>query len=61
MIFSTMLSSGNKKDDSISNLMLQPLYLYLSVPAFLVSFTAPNRQSFRENSVFKSHDHVPNS
>ena len=56
-----MLSSGNKKDDSISNLMLQPLYLYLSASAILVSFTAPNRQSFRENSVLKSHDHVPNS
>ena len=61
MTFFTILSSGNENNDCVSNLMPQPLYLYLSVSAFLVSFTAPNRQSFRANSVFKSRDHVPNS
>ena len=35
--------------------------LYLSVSALLVSFTAPNKQSFKVKSVSKSRDHVSNS
>ena len=41
----------------MSTYQLQPLYLYLSRPAFLVSFTDPNRQLFNEKSVFKFVNH----
>ena len=33
---------------------------YLSGSAFLINLTAPNKQSFKVNSAFKSCDHVSN-
>ena len=44
-----------------SNPMPKPLYLYLSQSVFSVSFTNPNKQSFKVKSVFTSDDHVSNS
>ena len=53
MIFFLKLTSVNKNTERESNPMLQPLYLYLYRPAFLVSFTVPNKQLFNVKSVFK--------
>ena len=41
-----MLSSVNENPERESNPMLQPIYLYLSESAFLVSFIDPNKQLF---------------
>ena len=40
--------------------MLKPPYLYLSGSAFLVRFTASNKQLASVKSVFKSFDHASN-
>ena len=42
-----MLPSDNKNSERKSNPMPYPLYLYLSGSAFLVSYTAPNKKSFK--------------
>ena len=39
-----MLLTGNENSEPESSSVLQPLYLYLSRSAFLVSFTDPNKQ-----------------
>ena len=41
-----MLSSVNENPERESNPMLQPIYLYLSESAFLVSFIDPSKQLF---------------
>ena len=41
-----MLPSKNENIERESNSMPQPLYLYLSESAYLVSFTDPNKQLF---------------
>ena len=41
-----MLSSVNENPERESNPMLQPIYLYLSESAFLVSFIDSNKQLF---------------
>ena len=48
-----MLPSINESSERESHPMLQPLYLYLSGSAFLVSFTDPNKQSFNVTFVFR--------
>ena len=53
MIFLPMLPSVNKKSERESNPMSQPLYLYLSGSAFLVSSTDPNKQLFDVKDVFR--------
>ena len=58
--FFPMLSSVHENSTHESNPMSQLLYLYLSGSAFLVSFTAPNKQLSSVQSVFKSFDHVSN-
>ena len=60
MTFLPMLPSGNDNSEGKSNPMPQPLYLYLSGSAFLVSFTAPDND-FRVKSVFNSCDHLSSS
>ena len=52
-----MLPSVNENSELESNLMLQPLYLYLSRSAFLVSFADPKKQLPNVKTVFKSLDH----
>ena len=47
--------------DQELNPMPYLLYLYLSRSAFLLSFTAPNKQLPTVKSVFKSFHHVSNS
>ena len=59
--FFPMLSSDNENSERESSPIPYPLYLNLSGSVFLVSFTAPNKQSFRVKSVSKSRDHMPNS
>ena len=56
-----MLPSDDKNSEPESNPMLYQLYLYISESVFLVNFTAPDKQSFRVKSVFKSRDHLSNS
>ena len=51
MAFFLKLPSVNKTSERESNPMLLPLYLYLSRPVFLVSFTDPNKQLFNVKSV----------
>ena len=53
MIFLPMLPSVNKKSERESNPMSQPLYLYLSGSAFLVSSTDPNKRLFDVKDVFR--------
>ena len=53
MTFLPMLPSINENSERESYPMLQPLYLYLSGPTFLVSFTDINRQLFYVKFVFK--------
>ena len=48
-----MLPSVNEHFEPESNPMPQPLYLYLSEPAFLFRFTYPNKQFFNLKSVIK--------
>ena len=60
MTFLSKLPSVYENRKRESNLMLQPLDFYLHESAFLVSFTAPNKQLRRVKSVFKSLDHVSN-
>ena len=43
----------NKNFERESNPMTQPVYLYLSRSAFLVSFTDPNKQLPSAKSMFK--------
>ena len=57
MTFLPRLPPVNKKSERESNPMLQPLYLYLTGSAFLVSFTDPNKQLSNMKSVFKFLDH----
>ena len=57
MTFLPMLPPANKKSERESNSISQPLYLYLTESAFLVSFTDPNKQLFNMKSVFKFIDH----
>ena len=61
MAFLPMLPSVNENSEPEPNPTLQLLYLYLSGSTFLVSFTGPNKQSCKEESVFKSRDHVSTS
>ena len=61
MTFFRILPSDNKNSEHELNPVPYPLYLYLSVSAFLVSFTVPNNQSFRVKPVFTSRDHLPKS
>ena len=51
------LTLGNENSKQESNSMPQPIYLYLSRSAFLVSFTDQNKQLPNVKSVFKSIDH----
>ena len=51
--FSLEFSSVNKNSEGKSNPISQPLYLYLSISAFLVSFADPNTQLTNKKSVFK--------
>ena len=61
MTFLPMALSGNEdENEPESNPMSQPLY-FMSASAFLVSFTNPNKQSFKVKSVFKARSHVYNS
>ena len=53
MTFFSKLPSVNKNSERESNSMPEPLCLYLSRSAFLVSFTDPNKQLFNGNAVFK--------
>ena len=53
MIFFPKLPSVNANSERKSNPMQQPVYLYLSRSAFLVSFTEPNKQLPNVKSVFK--------
>ena len=50
-IFPT-LPSVNENSERESNLMPLPLYLYLSISAFLVTFVDPKKQLFNVKSVF---------
>ena len=59
--FPPSLPSFHENFERQSNPMPEPLYLYLSGLAILVSFTAPNKQLPSINSVFKSFDHVSSS
>ena len=52
-----MLPSVNKNSEGESDPMLQPLYLYLSVSAFSVSFTDQYKEIFNIKSVFKFLNH----
>ena len=52
-----MLPSVNKNCEQESNSIPQPLYSYLSVSVFLVSFTDPNKQLPDIKFVFKSLDY----
>ena len=56
-----MLPSDNKNSEPESNSMQYQLYLHISESVFSVSFTAPDKQSFRVKSAFKSRDHLSNS
>ena len=47
-----MLSSVNENSERQSNPMPQPLYLYLSGSAFLVSFRDPNKQLLKVKYVY---------
>ena len=49
------------KSEKESNPVLQQLYAYLYLSAFLVNFTAPNKLSPNVKSVFKSLEHISNS
>ena len=53
-----MLPTVNESSEQESDPLLQPLFLYLSGPAFLVSSTDPYKELFAVKSVFKSFDHV---
>ena len=55
--FFPTLPSVNENSDRESNLMSEPLYLYLSGSAFLISSTDPNKQSFNVKSVFTYFNH----
>ena len=61
MSFLSMLQSGNENSEHDLNPVPYTIYTYLSGSAFLVILTAPNKQSFRKKSVFKSRDHLSNS
>ena len=52
-----MLPPVNENCERESNPMPQPLYLYLSGSAFLVSFTDPDKQLPKVKPVFKSLGH----
>ena len=52
MTFISMLPSVNKNLEQESNTMQQPLYLYLSGSAFLVSFTDPWIQCVRNIQIY---------
>ena len=52
-----MVPSVNEISERESNPMLEPLCLYLSRLAFLVSFSDPNKQYFNAKSVFQSLNH----
>ena len=49
-----MVPSVNESSERESNPMLEPLCLYLSGSAFLVTFTDLNKQYFNVKSVFQS-------
>ena len=52
----------NKNSEHTPNHYIpQSLHPYLSGPASLVKFTAPNKESLSWKSVFKSLDHVSSS
>ena len=53
MTFFCNFSPVNENCEQKSNPMPQLPYLYLSGPAFLVSFADPNKQLFSVKSVFK--------
>ena len=59
MTFLPMLPSGNENSERESNPIPQPLYTYLSGPAYLTNLTPPNRK-FLVKLGFKSRDHVSN-
>ena len=52
-----MLPSGNENSERESNPMPQPLYMYLSRSAFVVTFTDPNKPLFNVKPVFKFLNH----
>ena len=56
-----MLPSANKNSERESNPIPYTLYFYLFGSAFIASFTAPNKQSFRVKPIFKSRDYLSNS
>ena len=56
-----MVISDNKHSERESHPMPYQLNLDLSGSAFLVSFRAPDKHSFRVKSVFKSSEHLSNS
>ena len=57
-MFSPYSPLGNKNSERASNPKSYPLYTYLSRSAFLVNFTAPDKQSPSVN--FVSLDHTYN-
>ena len=52
-----MVPSVNESSERESNPILEPLCLYLSGSAFLVTFTDPNKQYFNVKFVFQSLNH----
>ena len=56
-----MLPSGAENSDRKLNPKHYSVYKYFSGSAFLVRFTAPNKQYFRGKSMVKSRDDVSNS
>ena len=58
MTFLPKLPAHNENCESASNPVPWPIYGYLSISAFLVTFTDPNKQLPNVKSGFKSLDHV---
>ena len=56
-----VLPSGAENSDRKLNPKHYSVYKYFSGSAFLVRFTAPNKQYFRRKSMVKSRDDVSNS
>ena len=55
-----MLPSGNENSERESNPVPYCEYEFSSSLAFLISLTASNKEYFRVQLVFKSHDHASN-
>ena len=60
MTFLPTPPSGDENFERESNPTLEPLYTYLSASPFLANLIPPNKQSYKENSEFKSCSDVSN-